>query len=129
MSALTTRQPITDSPWFWAYLFGTAALVALALASPKYSERQAQIEREYQGRSRAAQKLNGVAPNLKMSSAQRTIISLQPLFAVFAAVTAVAWLVFWLRRFRHNRRTIDEGSARTTTLGDSAERASNWGPS
>lgn len=129
MSSPAARQPITDSPWFWAYLFGTAALVALALASPKYSARQAQIEREYQGRSRAAQNLNGVAPNLRMSTAQRTIISLRPLFVVLAAVTAVAWLVFWLRRFRRNQAAIDDGGSPATVLGDSAGRASNLGQS
>lgn len=93
-------RPLSDSPWFWVYLFGTAALIALALAGPKYGPRQAQIEREYQGRTRAAQNLNGAEPNLQMSTAERTLVSLRPLFLVLAVITVAAWIVFWRSRAR-----------------------------
>ena len=92
---MPSTRPITDSPWFWAYLFGTAALVALALASHKFSLRQTQIEREYQGRQRAAQNLNGQAPSVEMSATGRTLITLRPLFIALAAITMIAWFVFW----------------------------------
>ena len=91
-------RPITDSPWFWAYLFGTAALVALALAGPKFGPRQAQIEREYQGRTRAAQNLNNARPSLEMSTAERTLVTLRPLFVALAVLTSAAWIVFWWTR-------------------------------
>ena len=93
-------RPITDSPWFWVYLFGTAALIALALVSPKFGPRQAQIEREYQGRTRAAQNLNGENPDLTMSTAQRTLVTLRPLFIALAVITAAGWAVFWWTRQR-----------------------------
>ena len=96
---MAPARPITDSPWFWAYLFGTAALIALALAGPKFGSRQAQIEREFQGRQRAAQNLNGQQPDVEMSSVGRTLITLRPLFIGMAAITTVAWIVFW--RSRH----------------------------
>jgi hypothetical protein len=92
---MPARPAITDSPWFWAYLFGVAALMALALAGPKFGPRQAQIEREYQGRTRAAQNLNGVEPDLEMSTAERTLVTLSPLFMILAAVTMVCWGFFW----------------------------------
>jgi len=96
-------RPISDSPWFWAYLFGTAALIALALAAGKYGPRQAQIEREFQGRQRAAQNLNGQQPNVSLSTAERTLVSLQPLFFALAAITVVAWFLFWRS---HRRRQL-----------------------
>jgi hypothetical protein len=95
-------RPITDSPWFWAYLFATAALIALALMGPKYSARQAQIEREFQGRQRAAQSLHGQEPSVQLSSSERTLITLQPLFIGLAATTVIAWIVFW--RTHRNRQ-------------------------
>jgi hypothetical protein len=98
-------SPITDSPWFWAYLFGTAALVALALAGGKYGPRQAQIEREFQGRQRAAQNIHGQEPDVDMSTAQRTVVSLQPLFLVLAVITAGAWLIFWRQHRRRQQPT------------------------
>ena len=95
---MPAARPLTDSPWFWVYLFGTAALIALALMGPKFGPRQAQIEREYQGRTRAAQNLNGVEPDLAMSSAERTLITLQPLFFALAGITSLAWIIFWWTR-------------------------------
>jgi hypothetical protein len=95
---MSAPRPLTDSPWFWVYLFGTAALIALALMGPKFGPRQAQIEREYQGRTRAAQNLSGVEPDLAMSSAERTLITLRPLFLALAAITSLGWIVFWWTR-------------------------------
>ena len=95
---VASPRPITDSPWFWAYLFGTAALVSLALIGPKFSRRQAHIEREFQGRQRAAQNLGGQEPTIEMSSADKTLVTLQPLFLAFAVITLLAWVVFWWSR-------------------------------
>ncbi len=95
MSDVAERPSLTDSPWFWAYLFGTAALIALFMASAKFGPRQSQIEREYQARTRAAQKLNGQEPSLELSTPQRTLVTLQPLWYVLAAVTILGWLLFW----------------------------------
>jgi hypothetical protein len=89
------QRAITDSPWFWVYLFATAALIALALMGPKYAARQAQIEREFQGRQRAAQSASGQEPTVALSSAEKTLITLRPLFLAMAAITVVAWIVFW----------------------------------
>jgi hypothetical protein len=126
---MAASRPLADSPWFWAYLFGTAALIALALAGPKFGPRQAQIEREYQGRTRAAQNLNGAEPNLPMSSSTRTIVTLRPLFLGLAAVTTVAWIVFWWTRRRQTGRL--EPSQRSEVRGQRSEvggRRSEVGP-
>jgi len=87
--------PMTDSPWFWVYLFATAALIALALMGPKYAARQEQIEREFQGRQRAAQSIGGEEPSGALSSREKTLITLRPLFLAVAAITVVAWFIFW----------------------------------
>jgi len=91
------QRPVTDSPWFWVYLFATAALIALVLMGPKYAARQAQIEREFQGRQRAAQSAAGQEPSGAVSTAEKTLITLQPLFLALAAITVIAWIVFWRR--------------------------------
>lgn len=96
---LSLRRPANvDSPWFWGYWFGVFALVALLLAWPKYRERQAYIEREYQGRTRAAQKWQGEEPDVAMSEPGKTEITLGPLAAGLAAITVASWVVyFWTR--------------------------------
>ena len=101
--ALQLRQRINvDSPWFWGYWFGMFALVALFLSYPKFQERQSQIEREFQGRTRAAQNLRGQEPDVELSSPARTEITLWPLFAGLTAVTLVSWVVHWWTRPRAN---------------------------
>lgn len=100
-------RPITDSPWFWAYLFAIAALIALALIGPKYSARQSQIERQFQGRQRGLQNLNGETPNSPLSTTERTLITLQPLFLLLAAITMIAWIVFWRTHRAHHRNHTD----------------------
>jgi len=114
---MAARRPVSDSPWFWAYLFCTAALIALALAGPKFGPRQAQIEREYQGRTRAAQNLNGVEPSLEMSTAERTLITLRPLFLGLACLTTIAWIAFW----RSNRKIRRIAQVSSVNHGHSAE--------
>lgn len=92
------RGANVDSPWFWAYWFGIFALVALFLAWPKYQQRQAQIEREFQGRTRATQNLRGEDPDIELSSPEKTEITLWPLFAGLAAITLVSWIVYLASR-------------------------------
>jgi uncharacterized membrane protein YbhN (UPF0104 family) len=89
-----------DSPWFWAYWFGIFALVALFLAAPKFQARQAHIEREYQGRTRATQNLRGQEPDVELSEPGRTKITLWPLFAGLTAITVVSWVVYYFTRPR-----------------------------
>jgi len=102
-----TRRSMTDSPWFWVYLFTTAGLIALALIGPKFAERQAQIEREYQGRQRAAQQAQGEEPTGELSTAERTLITLRPLFLGLAAITIIAWIVTWMSSRRTRLLTPD----------------------
>ena len=73
------ERSVTDSPWFWVCLFATAALIGLAAIGPKYAKRQAQIEREFQGRQRAAQNVQGQTPSVALSTPEQTLITLRPL--------------------------------------------------
>src|SRR5262245_46011081 len=91
----SASRRMTDSPWFWAYLFTMTALIGLALIGPKFAARQAQVEREFQGRQRAAQNINGQEPTGDLSTAESTFISLRPLLFGLAAITTVAWVVFY----------------------------------
>lgn len=100
MSSPPRRKSITESPWYWVCLFCTAGLVALVLVGPKFEARQAQIERQYQGRERAAQQRAGQSPSTPMSMAGDTYISLWPLQVALAVLLAASWPVLWWRHFR-----------------------------
>jgi len=94
------RKSVIHSPWYWVYLFATAALVALAVMGPKFSERQSQIERNYQGRLRANQQAQGESPHGKMSTPDDTIISLRPLYVGLGLVIIISWILIWRTHFR-----------------------------
>ena len=103
------RSPVTDSPWFWFYLFCTAALVALVLMRSKYGTRQAEIERQFQGRQRAGQTASQPAPAATFSNERRTMIQLDALFVAMAVGVAIGWCTFcWQRMRRPARNAIIE---------------------
>jgi hypothetical protein len=53
------RTRITDSPWFWVYLFSTGAFAALMLMQTKYHNRQGHLERVYRYGTRTLAKPAG----------------------------------------------------------------------
>jgi hypothetical protein len=86
-----SRRSISESPWYWVYLFCTAGLVALVLAGPKFAARQSQIERTAQGRQRAVQQMTGEEPRTPLSDQEHTQIRLRPLYYILGGLLAAAW--------------------------------------
>jgi hypothetical protein len=94
------RPPLSDSPWFWLYLFATSAIIGGAIIGPKFNQRQAQVERQFQGRSRAEQAKAGQTPDVPLSSPETVHWNLRPLLGVLSVVAGAGWLVLWYRRYR-----------------------------
>ena len=93
------KQPLTDSPWFWAYIFATAALIALAMASPKYYPRQTQLERQFLARQHGGQTVKGADGQvIEAPHEKNLILTLGPLFLICACLLVVAWGRFWWTR-------------------------------
>ena len=96
MSDLRSQPPpLTDSVWFWAYLFLTGALIALALAAPKYGQRQAQLERQFLARQEGGQAVMGATGPVPPSTADNLIIPLRPLMILCGLALAIAWVRLW----------------------------------
>lgn len=93
-------RPLTDSVWFWVYLFGTGALVALYLGGPKYGLRQSQIERQFSARQMGGQAVSGVDGPVDPSTANQVIIPLDPLFLTMGILLVIGWTGLWWQRFR-----------------------------
>jgi hypothetical protein len=98
-------RSITDSPWFWVCLFAAAGLIGLALISSKYGKRQAQIEREFQGRQRAAQNVQGQSPNVPLSTPDQTLIPLWPLALALSSLIPIAFFILYRRQSIRNARS------------------------
>lgn len=120
-SSPSPREPITDSPWFWIYLFATTALVLLILFRGKMDIRQAEIERQHQARQIAAENRvplqegseteDADALPVEVSSPGNTRISLNYIYAVLGLLIAVGWARLWYVRFRPmSPSSLDEGT-------------------
>lgn len=94
------KPPLADSPWFWAYIFSAAALVALAMASPKYYSRQTQLERQFLARQEGGQTIKGSdGQSIEPPMPDNLILRLGPLFLICGTLLLVAWSRFWWTRF------------------------------
>jgi len=95
------QEPITDSPWFWLYLFATVALILLIAFQGKLDIRQANIERQHQARQLAnpPDQASGETP-VAVSSPGSTLIGWNYLVVVLAVLVAVGWIRLWYVRYR-----------------------------
>tara|TARA_Y100001960_G_scaffold62168_1_gene65072 strand:+ start:2082 stop:2477 length:396 start_codon:yes stop_codon:yes gene_type:complete len=93
------KKSITESPWYWVYLFSTAVLIAIVLLGPKIIERQTIDERNYQARQRTYQQASGEQPDIPLSTNDNQLITLQPLIITFAIVLTVSWIILWYKHF------------------------------
>ncbi len=83
------HESITDSPWYWAYVFIAAALAILFVAQERIRTRQAQVENKSQGRQRAARSLAGQQPSTPLSTPSNTLVQLWPLFVTLSVLLCV----------------------------------------
>lgn len=104
------RPPITDSPWFYVLAFSLTALLAILVISPKYGRRQSAMDRNFQARTRVAEKQvagnNSTAPPRKdhvadqhgYSTPDDTLVPLWPLATILILIALFA--THMLRRGR-----------------------------
>jgi len=102
-SGRTRQNSITDSPWFWVYIFSTSALIALALAGPKYFPRQTQLERQFLARQEGGQTIKGAdGQSIAPPTGRNLIVTLGPLFVICGLLLMVAWSRLWWGRVFSN---------------------------
>ena len=100
-------QPVSDSPWFWVYLFATAGLIALLLADHKFDHRQSEIEREFSARQSYGHVLSSEDGPIAPPTPGNQHLTLRPLYMIMSIVLVVGWTTFYLKRmsWRSNSAT------------------------
>jgi hypothetical protein len=100
------RPPLTDSPWFWLYVFATAGVLSLMLIGPKFGARQSQLDRQFEGRRHITQLPADTPGQRPYSSPVARELSLRPLYAILTVAVFGGWMLLWRQRYRiANRKT------------------------
>jgi hypothetical protein len=118
MTSAPSKPRLTESPWFWVYLFGTAALIGMFLIGPKADqvqaqrdgnftrrqaslERQASLQRNAETQLAAASVEEAPLPDLELPEEEADrYVDFTPFYLVFGVVTVVAWVMLWREYFR-----------------------------
>jgi hypothetical protein len=94
-----TRPKLTDSIWFWGYLFSTAALIILFVMQSKISSRQNNEQRNFQARQQTYE--NASRPDNPTNVTQKTThtVTTTPLFIVIGIAFSVSWIMLYRQHF------------------------------
>jgi len=107
-----TREKLTESIWFWGYLFSTAALIILFVMQSKISSRQNDEQRNFQARQQTYE--NVTRPDNPTNVTQKTVhtVTTTPLFIVLGITFSVSWVMLCRQRFfKRNNIVIEPTSA------------------
>lgn len=102
---------MTDSPWFWVYLFTTFGLIVMLLMLPKLEQRQRELDLEGQAK-RVSMDLPAPNSNTDAALAQGTPRKrFSWLIGLLAVLLTGGWITFWFSRQRtFQRDTIEDNS-------------------
>ena len=101
---------MSDSPWFWVYLFGAAALIAMFLIGNKADTVQAQRDGNFTRRQLSLERQAAdVAPGEQAVDTEAINDRPEPryvdftiFYGIIGAITVFAWVMHW-RQFLNRR--------------------------
>lgn len=112
----STLPKITESIWFWGYLFSTAALIILFVMQSKISSRQIDEQRNFQARQQTYE--NVTRPDNPTNVMQETAntVTTTPLFVILGFTFAVSWIMLCRQRFFKRIKIAIEPSSSNTHM-------------
>lgn len=97
------RPPITDNPWFWLYLFGTAGLVGVMLLNAKFDARQERFDANFTRRQELLEQraAGSIAADRELvdPTTEPRYVNFTVLYTFVALGTAAAWFILWRQHF------------------------------
>jgi len=113
---IPTRPKLTESIWFWGYLFSTAALITLFVMQSKISSRQNNEQRNFQARQQTYE--NATHPDNPTNVTQKTAhtVTTTPLFVILGIAFSVSWIMLCRQRFFKLNKTVIEPTSSSTCL-------------
>ena len=96
----TARPKLADSPWFWVYLFGAAALIAMFLIGDKADNVQSQRDSNFTRRQVSLERQAGKPSDAAAETADKNLpeqryVDFKIFYGIIGAVTVFAWVMHW----------------------------------
>jgi hypothetical protein len=101
-------------------MFCLAAVVVLIIAQGQVSQRQTRIERQTQGRQRAAEMAATGETSTEMSTPGNTVITIRPLLILLSLGALVAGGMFWHWRRGQQISVAGDSQGRVSQTSDSS---------
>ena len=100
------QAKLSDSPWFWVYLFGAAALIAMFLIGNKADTVQAQRDGNFTRRQASLERQAGTAVPQPAATEddpqEERYVDFTVFYFIIGAITVFAWIMHW-RQFLQRR--------------------------
>ena len=112
LNVQSERKKLTESIWFWIYLFSTAGLIGLVILQGKFDTRQDLEEINFRARMQTYGEGTATSFTTKTSPNEQ-IVTLTPLYILFGLTFTVSWIALWKQRIlRKPSRTSSENITR-----------------
>ena len=109
-----TRPKLTESIWFWGYLFSTAALITLFVMQSKISSRQNDEQRNFQARQQTYENVTRPDNPTNVTQKPAHTVTTTPLFVVIGITFSISWIMLCRQRFFKRNNTAIEPSSSST---------------
>jgi len=109
MSA-SAQPKLSDSPWFWVYLFGVAALIAMFLIGNKADTVQSQRDGNFTRRQVSLERQAGKIDDPSYAASDHSLqeeryVDFKIFYGMIGVVTVFAWVMHW-RQYLQRRTAI-----------------------
>lgn len=92
------RKKLTESAWFWVYLFSTAGLIGLVILQGKFDTRQDLEEINFRARMQTYEEAGATHTTDQDNTQSEQLVTLTPLYILFGAIFAFSWAMIWKQR-------------------------------
>ncbi len=116
MTVQQEEKKLTESIWFWIYLFSTAGLISLVVIQGKFDTRQDLEEVNFRARMQTytgepeivnKQTITDTNSEDLQNTGDQQIVTLTPLYILFGLIFAVSWFILWKQRILGRRTPVD----------------------
>ena len=116
MTVQQEEKKLTESIWFWIYLFSTAGLISLVVIQGKFDTRQDLEEVNFRARMQTytgepeivnKQTITDTNSDDLQNTGDQQIVTLTPLYILFGLIFAVSWVILWKQRILCRRTPVN----------------------